>query len=200
MSENPAMLQGPVLRADRPPIGGLAPQSNLAVDRAAPLCVPQLVTRQAAATPDAPAVVAGFDVLTYAELDRRANQLAHYLTSLGAGPERLVALYLKRSSNFLVAALAALKSGSAYLPLDPEWPRERLEFVLRDAGVLAVVSARPLSNDAPAGPWSLVNLDADAAAISEQSTRSPEVEVKPQDLAYVIYTSGSTGRPKGVEI
>src|SRR5579863_989848 len=160
MSENLPTLQPLPLRAERPPAGTFAPPLNLAADRSVPQSVPRLVARQAASTPDAPAVVAGFDVLTYAELDRRSNQLAHWLKSKGAGLERLVAVYLDRSPNFLIATLAALKSGSAYLPLDPEWPLERLEFVLRDAGVLVVVSDEALCNRAPAGPWEMVNLEA----------------------------------------
>jgi amino acid adenylation domain-containing protein len=139
-------------------------------------------------------------MLSYAELDRQANQLAHYLKSYGAGPERLVGLYLKRSPAFIVGALAALKSGAAYLPVDPASPPERIAFMLHDSGASVVVTSETLRTQLPNGLWQVVNLDRDAAQIRNQSARAPETGSHPQDLAYVIYTSGSTGRPKGVEI
>jgi amino acid adenylation domain-containing protein len=164
------------------------------------VCVPQLVSRQAANTPHGVALTAGAKVLTYAELNRRANQLAHYLKSLGAGPERLVGLYLRQSPDSVIAALAVLKCGAAYLPLDPDSPAERIAFMLRDAGITALVTAKELSKDVPAGAEQIVDVDRDAAKILTQSAQPPRVETRPQDLAYVIYTSGSTGQPKGVEV
>jgi amino acid adenylation domain-containing protein len=164
------------------------------------LCVPQVVSRQAVSTPNAIAVANGVEVLTYAELERQANQLAHYLQSAGVGPESLVGLYLKRSPAFVVGALAALKSGAAYLPLDPASPAERIAFMLHDSGASVVVTSDALRTQLPNGPWQVVNLDGDAEQIRNQSARAPETESRPQDLAYVIYTSGSTGQPKGVEI
>jgi amino acid adenylation domain-containing protein len=152
------------------------------------------------ATPNAPAVAAGAKVLTYAELDQTANQWAHYLRSIGVGRESLVGLYLKRSPAFVMAALAVLKAGAAYLPLDPESPVERISGMMRDAGISALMSSAGLSDRLPSGPWRVVDAGQDAADIARQSSEAPENEVQPGDLAYVIYTSGSTGQPKGVEI
>src|SRR5689334_18214082 len=98
-------------------------------------CVPQLVARQAAATPDAVALTAGDQKLRYGELNRRANQLAHYLQALGVGPNVLVGLCVERSLDMVVGLLGILKAGGAYVPLDPSYPAERLTFMLRDAGV-----------------------------------------------------------------
>jgi amino acid adenylation domain-containing protein len=165
-----------------------------------PLCVPQLVSRQARMTPHAVAIAAGSTVLTYAELEKQANQLAHRLNSAGAGPERLIGLYLKRSPAFIVAALAALKSGAAYLPLDPDSPPERVAFMLHDSAVSVLVTSGSLEAQLPVGPWQVVDLDRDATQIRNQAARAPETESRPCDLAYVIYTSGSTGQPKGVEV
>ncbi len=163
-------------------------------------CVADLVSHQAAITPRALAVGAGPAVLTYADLNGEANQLAHHLKSLGAGRERLVGIYLKRSPSFIVAALAALKAGAAYLPLDPEAPVERNAFMLRDAGVSVVVSCGKSSNQWFEDSWQTVDMDRDALQIRSQSTASPDTDIRPEDLAYVIFTSGSSGRPKAVEV
>jgi amino acid adenylation domain-containing protein len=163
-------------------------------------CIPELVTRQAIATPHALAVATSSGMLTYAELNRQANQLAHYLKSGGAGRERVVGLCLERSPGFIVAALATLKAGAAYLPLDPDSPAERVAFMLRDSGVSAVVTSGKLANGLPSGGWPVVNIDNDALQIGSQSTEAPKMEIRPEDLAYLVYTSGSTGRPKGVEV
>jgi amino acid adenylation domain-containing protein len=160
----------------------------------------ELISSHATSTPNAIAVAMGIETLTYAELDRRANQLALHLKSLGVGRESLVGLYVKRSPAFAVAALAALKAGAAYLPLDPESPLERTAYMLTDAGVSAVVT----SGDAPAeihsGAWAVVDLNRDPAKIASESVQERQAETQAEDLAYVIYTSGSSGRPKGVEI
>src|SRR3984957_7729637 len=172
--------------------------------------VPQLVGEQARVRPDAPALVAASTTLTYAELDRRANQLAHYLQGLGAGPEKLVALCIERSPDMVVAALAALKAGGAYLPLDPGAPAERLDQTLRDAGAIVLVTTSKLgkANQAVAGmngrmathSFAVVNLEKDAAEIARCSMEAPALATTGENLAYVIYTSGSTGQPKGVEV
>jgi amino acid adenylation domain-containing protein len=165
-----------------------------------PLCVPQRVSRQALLTPHAVAIAAGSAVLTYAELEKQANQLAHHLRSVDAGPDRLIGLYLRRSPAFIVAALAVLKSGAAYLPLDPDSPPERVAFMLHDSAVSVLVTSGSLEAQLPRGPWQVVDLDRDAPQIRDQAARAPETESRPGDLAYVIYTSGSTGQPKGVEV
>src|ERR1700722_1468259 len=169
--------------------------------------VPQLVGEQARLRPDAPALVAASTTLTYAELDRRANQLAYHLQGLGVGPEKLVALCIERSPEMVVAALAVLKAGGAYLPLDPGAPVERLDQILRDAGATVLVTTSNLgkTNQAVTGmngrmathSFAVVNLEKDAAVIARCSTEAPAVSATAENLAYVIYTSGSTGQPKG---
>jgi len=161
--------------------------------------VPQRIDEQAETRPDAAALVAGSTILTYAELNRRANQLAHQLRALGVGPEKLVALCLERSPEMVVAALAVLKAGGAYLPLDPAAPAERLETMLRDADVCALITK---TGRLASGSFGSVNLETDAAAIARCPEQSPALSVTltPENLAYVIYTSGSTGQPKGVEV
>jgi amino acid adenylation domain-containing protein len=163
-------------------------------------CVAELVAQQAAANPSAMAVCAGHEVLSYAELDRRANRLANYLRSLGVSRDAAVGLYLERSPAMVVAALAILKAGGAFIPLDPIQPPARLAFMLQDSGARVVVSTTELAQRLPAGSWQVVTLDGDAEKIAAQSDARPQVTVKPEDLAYIIYTSGSTGQPKGVEL
>jgi amino acid adenylation domain-containing protein len=162
--------------------------------------VPKLVGEQASTRPEAPALVAGSRILTYAELDRRANQFAHYLRGLGVGPEKLVALCIERSPEMVIAALGVLKAGGAYLPLDPATPAERLDQTLRDAGIAALVTGGNLDVRLTAGSFRLVNLATDAAEIARCPVEEFPVEIAPENLAYVIYTSGSTGQPKGVEV
>ncbi|MFH8368350.1 MupA/Atu3671 family FMN-dependent luciferase-like monooxygenase [Streptomyces sp. NPDC018031] len=158
-----------------------------------------LVERQAAATPDRPAVVQGDTVRGYAELDAAAGRLARLLRERGAGPGTLVGLCLPRTPDLVTAVLAVLKSGAAYLPLDPAAPAARNDHILRDAGAPLLLTVSALRNRlvCPAGTEVLC-LDEPAAA-GRPDTAAP-VEVAPTDLAYVIYTSGSTGRPKGVMV
>jgi amino acid adenylation domain-containing protein len=178
--------------------------SNMPLQVMGTALVPQMVGEQAATRPQAPALVAGSKTLTYAELDCRANQLAHYLRGLGVGPEKLVAICVERSPEMVIAALAVLKAGGAYLPLDPGAPAERLEVTLRDANV-SVLATNTISGSAmlegvlPSGSVHL-DLEKDAAEIARCPVDAPVVSVAPENLAYVIYTSGSTGQPKGVEV
>ncbi len=164
------------------------------------LCVPQLVAKQAATAPDAVALVAGDQVLSYRELNRRANQLAHYLQALGVGPNVLVGLCVERSLDMVVGLLGILKAGGAYVPLDPTYPSERLVFMLEDARAPVLVTQQRLATHLPIQGTRVVCLDADAAVLARQSVADPISEVTIDDLAYVIYTSGSTGQPKGVQI
>jgi len=164
------------------------------------LPVSQLVAERAAAKPEAAAIVSGRDILTYGELNRCANQLARHLGSLGVGREKLVGLYMERSQEMVVTALGILKSGAAFLPLDPAMPRERLEYVLHDADVAAVVTRQGLESRLPSGSWQVVNSDRDRERIAQGAADAPAIEIGQEDLAYVIYTSGSTGQPKGVEV
>jgi amino acid adenylation domain-containing protein len=166
-------------------------------------CVPQLVAARAVATPDAPALATGSEVVTYGELDERANQLAHYLIAMGVraeSPDNLVGLCLGRSVTAVVCALGILKAGGAYLPLDPSYPSEHLAFMLSDAQPRVLITRKEEAERLPAGPWQVIAIDRDDAEIRCQPTDSPVSDVTADHLAYVIYTSGSTGRPKGVEI
>lgn len=159
------------------------------------------IAAHAAVTPDRLAIVDGTARLTFAELDRQANQLAAHLQRMGATAERCIALFLERSARFVVAALAVLKTGAAYLPLDSSTPTERALFILRDASASHLLTHHRKAQDLGSGPWRVIELDGpDAAAIGTRPTAPISVEPDPSSLAYVIYTSGSTGRPKGVEI
>lgn len=163
-------------------------------------CVAELVAQQAVASPSAIAVCAGHEVLSYAELDRRANRLANHLRSVGVGRDTAVGLYLERSPAMVVTALAILKAGGAYIPLDPLQPPARLAFMLRESEARVVVSTTELAERLPAGSWQVVTLDGNAEKIAARPETQPAVTVKPEDLSYIIYTSGSTGQPKGVEL
>ena len=163
-------------------------------------CVTELVAQQAAANPNALAVRAGHEVLSYAEMDRQANRVAHYLRAMGVGRDTAVGLYLERSPAMVVTALAILKAGGAYIPLDPIQPVARLAFMLTDSGARVVVSTAELAKRLSAGSSQVVTLDGDAEKIAAQPESQPENTVMPADLAYIIYTSGSTGQPKGVEV
>lgn len=161
--------------------------------------VPTLVQRHAEASPQALAVSSASQQLTYADLDRRSNQLAHYLRDIGAGQGTLTGICMERSAGFPLAALAILKAGSAYLPLDPKTPAERMRQMLAAARVPVVVAQRYLGDSLRAGSWQVVELDG-SPEWSSQPGNPPDVDIQPEDLAYVIYTSGSTGAPKAVQI
>src|SRR6266852_4733381 len=162
--------------------------------------LPQLFAAQAAQTPDAVAVVFAGEELSYGELDARANQLAHHLRALGVGAESVVGVCLERSLELVVALLAILKAGGGYLPLDPEYPAERLHYMLADAGAAVLISARGLRDRVDAPGVRRLELDGEAAAIAAHPKSAPAAVVGPHNLAYVIYTSGSTGTPKGVAV
>jgi amino acid adenylation domain-containing protein len=156
------------------------------------------VAARALSAPDALAISAADDRLTYSELDVRASRLADRLHDLGIGPDVVVATCLPRSAAFVVATLAVLKAGAAYLPLDPSSPSERLAFMLSDAGPRAVIVDRGADCPVPDGPWAELDIrDAQIESVGEP--RRHDV-AKDEHLAYVIYTSGSTGQPKGVEV
>ncbi|MDI1464727.1 amino acid adenylation domain-containing protein [Catellatospora sp. KI3] len=156
-----------------------------------------LIQRQAAATPGAPALTFEGATITYAELLVRAHRIAHRLRGLGAGPGRLVAVCAERSHDLVAALLGTMISGAAYLPLDPEYPADRLAFMLDDADVAAVLTAGPARDVLPPTGRPVLALD-DPAAWAGLPDTAPEPLAGPDDVAYAIYTSGSTGRPKGV--
>ncbi|HSK77096.1 MAG TPA: amino acid adenylation domain-containing protein [Thermoanaerobaculia bacterium] len=164
------------------------------------VCLHQLFERHAALRPTMPAVVFEDVAWSYAELDRRANQLAHHLLRMGVGPEVRVGLFVERSLDMLAGMIGVLKTGGAYVPLDPGYPRERLAFTLDDSGARVVLTQERLVDRLPETGARVVRLDADWEEISRESGESPEVPVAADDVAYVIYTSGSTGKPKGVMI
>ncbi|WP_370934469.1 amino acid adenylation domain-containing protein [Amycolatopsis sp. cg13] len=156
--------------------------------------LPVLFEEQAARTPDVPAVVAGADRLTYSELNRAANRLAWRLARSGAGPERIVAIALPRSTELVVAALAVLKTGAAYLPLDPENPAERTAGMLGETDPVCLIADR---SPVPDAGVPTVLLDEPGPEYPEHNLAVP---IRPDHAAYVIYTSGSTGRPKGTVV
>jgi amino acid adenylation domain-containing protein len=161
-------------------------------------CVHELVAERAAASPSATAVEFGDERLTYAELDTAANRLAHRLVEAGVGPGALVGVALERSLSLVVAVLAVLKAGGAYLPLDPANPEARLRFMVTDAGASVLVTAEGPPVDLTDLFTTVVHLDEEVDPLLALPDKAPDVRVTADDLAYVIYTSGSTGQPKGV--
>jgi amino acid adenylation domain-containing protein len=151
-------------------------------------------------TPDAIAVVCDEKPLTYAELNLRANQLARRLEKMGVGPDQLAAVCLERSFDLIIALLAVLKAGGAYLPVDPALPAERQALMLDDAKPVVLITESLLKSELPAVNAPLIVLDQERAALENESAEDVSRRVTGKNLAYVIYTSGSTGMPKGVEI
>ncbi len=162
-----------------------------------PACLHELVEAQIDRSPDAVAVIGGDESLTYRELDLRANRVGHSLRELGVGPDVLVGLCAERSPEMVIGMLGILKAGGAYVPIDPEYPQERIAFLLEDSGVRVVLTQRHLADRIPAGEVCLVLLDGEERIAGAGGER-PRGGAMPENLAYVIYTSGSTGRPKGV--
>ena len=164
------------------------------------LCIHNFFEEQAARTPSNVALVAENDRLTYADLNHRANRLAHYLCKLGVGPETLVGICIERSINMLVGILGILKSGAAYVPLDPAYPPDRLHNILDDAKAPILLTQQSLLEILPQHTVEVICLDTDWPKIAAESAENPNTSVKPENLAYVLFTSGSTGRPKGVAL
>ncbi|NKJ20242.1 non-ribosomal peptide synthetase [Dyella sp. SG609] len=151
-------------------------------------------------TPDAVAMRAGDRTMTYGELDADANRLAHHLQSLGVGPDVLVGLCLERSPELLTATLAIVKAGAAYLPLDPDYPAERLTQMLSESMAPVLVTQADLLDRLPTHWGALVVLEEEAEAIAQQPPTAPMHTLQPAHLAYAMYTSGSTGLPKGIAV
>lgn len=150
----------------------------------------------ATATPDEVALVDEHARLTYKELERQSSMLAAQLRETGAAPDRCVGVFLDRSTRFVVSALAVLKSGAAYVPIDPSTPIDRVSFILNDAGAVALLTQASLARNLTDTPYPVIDVDGTATGF----VPSGEANTQPDTLAYVVYTSGSTGEPKGVEI
>ncbi len=187
--------------------------NDTAADYSKDKCIPHLFEEPVDRTPDAIALEFEDQQITYRELNQRANQLAHYLITLGIGPEKLVGICIERSIEMMVGLLGTLKAGGAYVPLDPAYPKERLRFMLEDSQVSVLLTREKLVEE---GGWRMddgdprssifdlrfrvVCLDRDSHLIAQQSSENPSSNSQARNLAYVIYTSGSTGKPKGVQI
>ena len=175
------------------------------------LCIHQLFEAQVEKTPDKIAVLFESQQLTYQELNQKANQLAHYLQSVGIETQTRVGICLERSEKMLIGLLAILKAGGTYIPLDPAFPQERLTFMLEDSGVNFLVTefrsspptpllSKERGDEAQLYWGEIINLDIDWELITQQPTHNPAFQGNLENLAYIIYTSGSTGKPKGVQI
>ncbi|HMB06392.1 MAG TPA: amino acid adenylation domain-containing protein, partial [Isosphaeraceae bacterium] len=205
------LLEGIVARPDRPiadlPLLAEAERRRVlfgwnATRAEAPRAatIQELFEAQVERTPEAAAVAFEGERLTYRELDRRANQLAHYLRKRGVAPEVRVGLCVPRSVEMIVGIMGILKAGGAYVPLDPDYPADRLAFLLADARVAVLLTQESLRAALPDAGASVVCFDADAESISREGEARTGAVVAGESLAYVIFTSGSTGRPKGVMV
>ncbi|HEU4510949.1 MAG TPA: amino acid adenylation domain-containing protein, partial [Pyrinomonadaceae bacterium] len=164
------------------------------------ICVQQLFEARAAERPEAVAVVCEGEQVSYGELNRRSNQLAHYLRELGVGPEVVVGLCMDRSVEMVIGLLGILKAGGAYLPLDPTYPQQRIAFMLDDAAPSILLTKQSQTPSLPFSTARILCLDSDQHLFAGQPVENPETNINPFNLAYLIYTSGSTGNPKGVQI
>lgn len=159
-----------------------------------------LFEKQVEVVPHAPATIFEDEQLSYRELNERANQLGHYLRSLGIGPESLVGICMRRTNQMVIGLLGILKAGAAYVPLDPQYPAERLKFMLQDAQIKALVTQTDLQGVLPEKVEHVVCLDKDWPVISTENTVNVRSGVTAGNVAYLVYTSGSTGKPKGAAI
>lgn len=163
------------------------------------VCVHQFFEQQVQRTPEATAVVFESDSLSYGQLNRRANQVAHRLAGMGVKPGTLVGLYASRSLDLLIGALAIQKAGGAYVPLDPAYPPDRIALYIEDSGAPVIIAQAALLNSLPVHHAQVLVIDQDTV-LNEQPDTDLVSGVSPSDIAYMIYTSGSTGRPKGVMV
>jgi amino acid adenylation domain-containing protein len=162
------------------------------------LCVHELFEQQVERTPDAPAVQFGAEQLSYRELNYRANELAQFLRARGIGPDAVVGICLERSPKMAIAVLGVLKAGAAYLPLDPAYPHDRLQFMLSDSRAAMLLTQSSLQHVFPNTTTPSLRLDEEWASGTPLTRENPENVATPENLSYLIYTSGSTGKPKGV--
>jgi amino acid adenylation domain-containing protein len=207
-----AMVADPLQAIDQLPVmpeserrQALEEWSRTEAEYPSEMCAHELFEDQVARTPEGVAVVYEDSQLSYAELNARANQLAHYLRELGVGPDELVAICTQRSLEMIIAILAVWKAGGAYVPLDPAYPAERLRHMLKDCAPIALLKQGPLDRLITQAGETLPVLDLrDAASLwrshSHNNLTRTGIGLNPEHLAYVTYTSGSTGRPKGVTV
>ena len=174
--------------------------NNTTTDYPREKCIHQLFEERVEQSPDTPAVIFRDQQLTYRELNERANQIAHYLRKLGAGPEVPVGLFLERSADLVVGILGILKSGSPYVPLDTLYPSERRVEIIRDSGLKIMVTQDALLTSEYENDLILLCLDKQWNLLAAEDKQNPPLVNKSENLIYIIYTSGSTGKPKGVEI
>jgi amino acid adenylation domain-containing protein len=160
-------------------------------------CIHQLFEQQVESTPQAISISFDNEKLTYSELNHRANQLAHYLQDMGVQPEMLVGICVERSLEMVIGLLGILKAGGAYVPFDPDYPSDRLAFMLSDSQISVLLTQHKLLAKIPNSSATMLCLDTDWLNIADKSDRNPVGLVNSHNLAYVIYTSGSTGKPKG---
>lgn len=170
------------------------------VDYSKELMIHQLFEAQAEKTPDARALVFAGQILSYAELNARANRLAHFLVAQGVGPDVLVGVCVERSVEMVVGLLGVLKAGGAYLPLDPGYPQERLAFMLRDVAPPVVLTQSGLTGKHGFAEAKVLCLDSEWSKLAGEIATNPGIKLMPDNLAYCIYTSGSTGQPKGAGV
>ncbi|MDB4901400.1 MAG: amino acid adenylation protein, partial [Mucilaginibacter sp.] len=175
----------------------LAELNNTEADYPKEKSLIDLFEEQVAKSPDAIAIVFEGKQLSYSELNKRSNQLAHYLQKQGVKAETLVPVCLERSLEMMVGILGILKAGGAYVPIDPEYPQERISYMLEDTGAAIILSTRA-SKEKLSTSASVIALDTDWDQIAKEEDSNPKTTITPGQLAYVIYTSGSTGKPKGV--
>ncbi|HOM90804.1 MAG TPA: condensation domain-containing protein, partial [Bacteroidia bacterium] len=163
-------------------------------------CIHTLIEKQASAHPDANAIWFNEQTVTYAQLNQRANQLAHYLIKAGVKQETLVGICHDRTDDLIVAMLAVLKAGGAYVPLDPNYPSDRIAYIMSDAKAPLLITSSKYAKQLGETGTRLICLDKEVTEISIEKTAKPDVKISCDQLAYIIYTSGSTGKPKGVAI
>ncbi|HEY6328989.1 MAG TPA: amino acid adenylation domain-containing protein, partial [Blastocatellia bacterium] len=175
-------------------------QKRRAIQPETALCIHQLFESQVERTPEAAALIASGCQLTYAELNSRANRLAHYLIGIGVSPEVNVGIEMERGVDVVVSILAVLKSGAAYVPLDPSHPHDRLSFMMQDATISVLLTLERLIEQLPGSMSFPIAVDAAAAEIASQPDDNPSIAIDASNTAYIIYTSGSTGTPKGVAV
>lgn len=174
--------------------------NQTAVKTLADKCLHELFEEQVERDPEAVAVVFGEQEWSYGELNRRANVMAEYLRGLGVGPEVAVGIYVERSLEMMAGILGIMKAGGAYVPLDTSYPKERLQFMLEDAGAMVLVTQRAIADRLPTHSGIMVNIDEVEEQNGLRGDENVISGVSPENLAYIIYTSGSTGQPKGVMI